>query len=98
MTMRWFDSHISDHQLLSEADGELSPREAKRVERHLASCWTCRARKQEIENTVGDFVRSHHEALDAQLPEPAGPRALLQARLAALSDLSPEAFPWTKVA
>jgi len=75
------DTHLSDQDLLSAVDGELAPWAAARVESHLAACWQCRARKQEFEAAIGDFVREHRRTLDGQIPPPDGPRALLRAQL-----------------
>ena len=66
------------------ADGELSARRGAIVRQHLASCWSCRARMQEIETAITDFVRLRDHELSSELPPAAGPRALLRARLAAL--------------
>src|SRR5271170_2897004 len=75
------DTHLSDQDLLSAVDGELAPWAAARVESHLAACWQCRARKQEFEAAIGDFVREHRRTLDGKIPPPDGPRALLRAQL-----------------
>jgi hypothetical protein len=83
------DSHLSDRKLLLDLDGELSAHESKQVREHLGECWTCRARRHELENTISDFVRAHHSRLDANLPSAAAPRALLKARLAQLSAAEP---------
>jgi hypothetical protein len=79
------DIHLSDETLLLAADGELSARDAARVMSHLAACWTCRTRKQEIEGAVTEFVRFYRRTLDAQTPSSEGPRALLIAKMAHLS-------------
>jgi len=76
------ESHLSDQDLLLAVDGELSPREAERVEAHLAACWPCRVRKQEIETAIGEFVRFERQNLALQIPPADGPRALLKAQLA----------------
>lgn len=73
--------HLSDQELLLAADGELSPREAERIESHLVTCWTCRARKQELEAVIADFVGFQHTSFAAQVPASEGPRALLRAQL-----------------
>ena len=78
--------HITDQDLLLASDGELSGRDAARVESHLAACWECRVRSQELEQAVAGFLRAHKKSnFDAQLPAPAGPRALLKAQLAELA-------------
>jgi hypothetical protein len=84
--MRLEDNHLSDQELLLAADGELSPRACARVQRHIAACWTCRARKQEIEGAVGDFVRAYRQAPNAQCPPADGPRALLKAQMSLLAE------------
>jgi anti-sigma factor RsiW len=83
--MKNADSHLSDQQLLLDVEGELSPRDENLVRAHLHACWTCRARRQELENAIVDFVRIHQQDLDAKIPPAAGPRALLKARIAELS-------------
>ena len=74
--------HPSDQELLLTADGELATHLAARIRSHLADCWDCRARMAEIEGTIGDFVRAHHQSFDSKLPPIAGARARLGARLA----------------
>jgi len=98
------DSHISDQQLLLELDGELGAPEAKLVRAHLDGCWQCRARKQELENTIGGFVRAHQAAFEGNLPAADGPRALLKARVGELAKNAPRGnwlprgFSWTPAA
>ena len=79
------DDHVSDQELMQAVDGELSARAAGRVQSHLATCWSCRTRKQEIERAIGEFVREYSGSLDPQIPPADGPRALLRAQLAHLS-------------
>jgi hypothetical protein len=104
--MRYLDSHLSDQQLLLDVEGELSARDERPVRSHLDACWKCRARRQEIENAIGDFIRIHQREFDAELPPAAGPRALLKAHLAQLSATAPRSswfalmrrFDWTLAA
>jgi hypothetical protein len=89
------ESHLSDQELLLAVDGELAPRDAGRVQSHLAACWTCRARKQEIEGAISEFIRVQRQNLDIQLPPADGPRALLKAQLAQLGETQPtRVLPW----
>jgi hypothetical protein len=74
--------HPSDQELLLAADGELPRHLAAKIRDHLAACWDCRTRMAEIEGTISDFVRAHHQDLDPMLPPVAGSRALLKAQLA----------------
>jgi hypothetical protein len=86
------ESHLSDQQLLLAVDGELSARQAGRVQSHLAACWACRARRRDIEAAIGEFIRIHQRNFDWQLPPPDGQRALLKAQLAQLA--KPPRTPW----
>ncbi len=79
-------SHLSDEELLQAVDGELSTHDGGGVESHLAACWACRARKQEIEAAIGEFIRAHRQNLDWRIPSADGPRALLRAQLAQLAE------------
>jgi len=88
--MLFEESHLTDHELLLAADGELTPTRTA----HLSGCWSCRVRKQEIDNAIGEFVRFHRDTLDPLLPSPAGPRALLKARLAEMAAASPPWWAW----
>jgi hypothetical protein len=89
--MRSPDSHLSDQELLLAADGELSPAQAAEVAGHLSGCWTCRVRRQELEEAIGDFVRLYHGSMGPALPPSDGPRALLKAQLAQLASIP---RPW----
>ncbi len=75
------------------ADGELSGRRATRVRAHLASCWDCRARMAEIEDTIADFARVYRQHFGPGLPPIDGARAQLKARLAELT-ARPRADSW----
>ncbi|HVT92231.1 MAG TPA: hypothetical protein VHD76_05270 [Bryobacteraceae bacterium] len=63
----------------------MSARQAARVRTHLEICWKCRARRNEIEATIAGFMRARDGELNSRIPPPAGPRALLKARLAAVA-------------
>lgn len=89
------DLHPSDQELLLAADGELSEHRAAQVRLHLAACWDCRARSAELETTIVEFARTHRQTLDSQLPPIAGPRSILQAKLAELSD-KPSGRSWRR--
>jgi anti-sigma factor RsiW len=80
------DFHPSGEELLMAIDGELSGRQFARVESHLASCWACRVRKQELETAIADFIPFQRTSLGDHIPPADGPRALLRARLRQLSD------------
>jgi len=83
--MQCEDCHLSDQELLLAADGELSAQDVARVDSHLAACWTCRTRKQELESAVAGFIRGYRRTLDSRIPSADGPRALLKAQIAQLN-------------
>lgn len=78
--------HLSDRELLMAMDGELSTHDAERVESHLRACWSCRARKHEMETAIGEFIRFQRGSFDDLVPPPDGPRALLKAQLGQLAE------------
>jgi hypothetical protein len=88
------ESHLSDQELLLAADGELSARDAARVEAHLEACWSCRARQEELEASIGDFVRAYRGELDPRIPAADGPRALLKARIMKAQPVGNDRMPW----
>src|SRR5580658_10441095 len=89
------ESHLSDQELLQAVDGELSPRESGRVQSHLAACWACRVRKQEIETAIGEFVRLQRQDFDLRIPPSDGPRALLKTQLAETQRTSTQPAFWS---
>src|ERR1700728_810253 len=74
--------HIPDQELMLALDGELSAQDAARANLHLAECWACRARRQQLENAIAEFVRMPKPIL----PSGEGPRALGRAQLAQLNE------------
>ena len=62
------ESHVSDLELALLADNELDPERSAEAAAHLAQCWLCQARKQNIENAIADFLRLHCGTLDGRLP------------------------------
>ncbi|HEY6345331.1 MAG TPA: hypothetical protein VIY49_27875 [Bryobacteraceae bacterium] len=86
------ESHIADHELLQATDGELASGRASEVAAHLAACWLCRARKQELEKTVADFVRLHHSMGNPPREPGSGQRSLLKARLAQAAESAPRGW------
>jgi hypothetical protein len=57
--MRNDDTHLSDSELIEILDGEVSGREASRIQGHLEACWQCRSRRARLEHTIDDFVQAH---------------------------------------
>jgi len=78
-------AHIADSELIQAADGELSRRRAAEVQTHLAACWSCRARRAEIENTIAKFVQCYENERAAQIPPIEPARARLQTKLTSVA-------------
>jgi len=76
------DSHVSDPELLSAADGELTAGRLREVRAHLQACWTCRTRMAELELTIAHFVSTYRSVLDRQLPAEDITAARLRERVA----------------
>jgi hypothetical protein len=82
--MGYQDPHISDKDLLLALDGEQTATRMAKIRAHLAGCWACRERSDEIERTIHTFVRTYYQSVEG--PPPAdGPRALLKVRLGNLA-------------
>ena len=73
--------HLTEHDLVLAADGELPARRRAEVAAHLETCWSCRERMLSLQNTIADYVRVRNRELSEQVPSAAGPRALLRARM-----------------
>jgi hypothetical protein len=87
--MRDKNMHPSDQELLMRADGELPRRRAAYVDAHFAACWSCRARKAELEAKIAEFVRMRRDSLDPLPPPDAGARARLIRQIEEMSKNSP---------
>lgn len=74
--------HLSDEDLVRFLDGELPAQRAGQCAQHLDHCWECRTRAGKLEQSISSFVQLKHQQIDPQLPHPAGPGALLRARIA----------------
>jgi hypothetical protein len=91
--------HLSDSELISAIDGELSKKDEIRAHAHLTACWICRTRRQELESAIANFVRIHRDRFDDRIPPADGPRALLKARLAQMQATErqrPHCFGWLR--
>jgi len=54
--------HLSENELVSFHDGELSARAARHARRHLEACWECRYRSENIRSTILRFVEYYDSA------------------------------------
>jgi len=62
---KWFSQlwHPSDEDLLAFLDGEAAGRTSRRVQRHLAQCWSCRARREEFDLSISGFLKNRERLL-----------------------------------
>jgi hypothetical protein len=74
-------AHLPDEELLLFAEGELPSRRTAWARQHLAECGRCRARGEELEATLSDFVRLHETQTDSRESVRRGLRASLSAEL-----------------
>jgi hypothetical protein len=88
--MNDMNSHITDSDLLSVADGEMSKRRSRKIRDHLSGCCICRTRMKEIEDAIAEFVREYRVNMDRQMPPASASRAELQARLRELAADRPQ--------
>ena len=86
--------HLTDEQILSELDGEISASQRKRIQSHLQACWKCRARRQELGAAITDFIHVYKDEFEDRLPSEAGPRALLKAQMEQLAARSHSLGGW----
>jgi len=77
--------HLSDEQLLLALDGESSAQEAAEVEVHLEACWSCRARRDQIEKAIGDVVQYRDQLMQSYSHVSTGARGDFVARLEELA-------------
>ncbi len=77
------DPHIPDDEILLALEGELREARTREVSGHLAHCWTCRARRDDFERGIGEFMELRKSASAAMpVPSAEGPVARLSAQMA----------------
>ncbi len=84
--------HVGEDILLSLLDGELSITQTRRVQKHLERCWTCRARRDEIQKTIGHFVGYRKQVIAPYMPPPPRGREMFLAKLNEMTAASKQ--PW----
>jgi hypothetical protein len=77
--------HLSDEQLLLLLDGELTTQEAAQVELHVQACWSCRARREQIEKAIGNVVEYRDHLVRPSFPIPPARRTVFLTRLEQLA-------------
>jgi hypothetical protein len=73
--------HVGEDVLLSLLDGELSSMQTRKVQKHLERCWTCRARRDQLEKTIGRFVGYRKHLVAPYMPPPPRGREMFLAKL-----------------
>ncbi len=62
--------HASEDELLLYVDGELKPRQAEWVRKHLEACWECRTRCEQTGHAISDFVEYRRVSLGSRWEGP----------------------------
>ena len=83
--MRWWQSHVSDADLLLSEDGELGAGRQARVRRHLRDCPACADRREALVAGLARLTRTQREAQPPERDAYAA-RVRLQAQLARESE------------
>lgn len=75
------DSHPTDADLFLHLEGELDSRAASQLTEHLAHCWDCRARSEEFQSGIRNFVHYRRAVLTPEVPGPRSTLAQFRKRL-----------------
>jgi hypothetical protein len=67
-----FDNHVTEERLIRLLDGELDKRQKEVVMRHLESCWACRRRREQFQESMDRFVEFEEALINT--PSAAPPR------------------------
>ncbi|MCI0421751.1 MAG: hypothetical protein L0312_21410, partial [Acidobacteria bacterium] len=73
--------HPSAEDLLFYVDGELKATKSSSVRSHLEACWTCRARVEELQETITSFIQYLDTTLTPSLDPPPRQWQTFQSRL-----------------
>jgi anti-sigma factor RsiW len=75
------EGYPSEDQLLLTLEGEVAADEASRARKHLAGCWSCRARYEEMQRGILAFVEYREKRYLPALESPSSDSSGLRARL-----------------
>lgn len=89
--------HPSEDQLLLTLEGELGADEATRVQQHLAGCWSCKARYEEMQRGILAFVEYRERRYLPALEDPSGDSSGFRARLRMVAGETPAMPLWAKI-
>src|SRR5580700_1491592 len=84
--MRLVQGHPSEDQLLLTLEGEVAAEEAARVQQHVAGCWSCKARYEEMQRGILAFIEYHEKWYLPGLAPPASDSSGFRVRLRAMTD------------
>jgi hypothetical protein len=95
--MNEMNGHAEFEQLLLLVDASALTRATRSVRRHVATCWKCRTRLEELQETVREFARYHEKVVLPNLPP--APRAWpdLRRRMQETDESSQIFSLWTRV-
>jgi hypothetical protein len=79
--MRTNKQHLTDAELLSAVDGELTRARAQKAQGHLSECASCRERADQLTTASASFAEAHWQELDHSVPPGARARTQLKVRL-----------------
>src|SRR5260370_27044200 len=74
-------THLSDETLCALVSGELAGGKLRRTQFHLAKCWKCRSRYEQLERAAMEFVELHKQMITPNPPEASQWREMFLARL-----------------
>jgi hypothetical protein len=96
------EGHPNEDQLLLTLEGEVVAEEAARVQQHLAGCWSCKARYEEMQRGILAFVEYREKRYLPALESPSSDSSGFRARLRSMTGEAPavplQAKIWRKLA
>src|SRR6202021_3534694 len=100
--MRLVEGHPSEDQLLLTLEGEVATEEAARIQQHVAGCWSCKARYEEMQRGILAFVEYREKLYLPALAPPSTNSSGFRLRLRAMTnEVAPAPFLakcWRKLA
>src|SRR5580658_2446733 len=91
--VKLLEGHPSEDQLLLTLEGEVAGEEAARVQQHVAGCWSCKARYEEMQRGILAFVEYREKRYLPALEAPSGSSSGFRTRLRAMiNEVAPAPF------
>jgi anti-sigma factor RsiW len=91
------EGHPSEDQLLLTLEGEVAGAEAERVQQHLAGCWNCKARYEEMQRGILAFVEYREKRYLPAVESPSSDSSGFRARLRTMAQEAPSVPPAVKI-